>query len=209
VSKTIVAQQGDCLINLSRQEGFLWETIWNHPGNAALRQRRNQLNIIKKGDQVFIPDLTLKELTKPTDQLHRFVRKGLTAKFTLTLFDRGKPRANQSYILTVSGKSRTGQTDNNGMLSESIPPDATEGLLLLGEKQEEITLNFGYIDPIEETSGVKSRLRNLGFYDGEVDDELTPETVAAIAEFQRSVNLSGEGEIDGQTRDMLVAVHGS
>jgi N-acetylmuramoyl-L-alanine amidase len=137
------------------------------------------------------------------------VRKGLTVQFTLTLLDLGQPRANLHYILIVKGISREGSTDAGGTLTESIPADACEGQLLLGDKQEEIRLDFGYVDPIQEISGVKSRLRNLGFYDGEVDDELTPETSAAIAEFQRSANLTGEGELSDETRNALVEAHGN
>ena len=129
-----------------------------------------------RGISVFIPDLTIKEVDRPTDKLHRFVRKGLLASFTITLLDLGLPRANERYTLTVNGRSKEGHTDGNGTLTEKIPPDARDGLLLLGEEQEEITIHFGYVDPIEEISGVKGRLRNLGFYYGKIDDELTPET---------------------------------
>ena len=209
MSKTITVKQGDCFINLSRQEGFFWDTIWNHPENRALRQLRKNLNIIKEGDEVFIPDRETKEVPRPTEHRHFFVRKGLAVRFTLTLLDLGEPRANEPYILQVNGTVRRGVTDSRGTLSEAIPPDASEGLLLLGEKEEEIVLNFGYVDPIGEISGIKSRLRNVGFYDGEVNDELDPDTVAAIAEFQRSVNLSGEGELNDETRDALVAAHKS
>jgi hypothetical protein len=209
MSKTLVVQTGDCLINVSRQEGFFWETLWNHPQNADLRRCRKQYNIIKKGDQLFIPDKQIQEFSRPTDQRHCFVRKGLTVRFTLTLLDLGQPRANLHYILTVKGVSREGCTDAAGTLSEPIPADARDGRLLLGDKREEIHLDFGCIDPIEEISGVKSRLRNLGFYDGEIDDDLTPETTAAIAEFQRSTNLSGEGELTDETRDALVEAHGN
>jgi N-acetylmuramoyl-L-alanine amidase len=80
---------------------------------------------------------------------------------------------------------------------------------LLGEKQEQFAIDFGWIDPIEEVSGVKSRLYNLGFYEGEIDDELTPETTTAIAEFQRAVYLPGEGELTDETKQALVAAHGS
>ena len=207
--KTVMVEKGDCLINLSQVEGFFWETIWKHPRNSALRKRRKHLNIIKKGDKVFVPDRELKELPRPTEQLHKFVRKGVSARFTLTLLDMGVPRANEHYVLIVDGKSREGYTDGNGVLSEPIRPDAREGLLLLGENQEEFTLNFGHVDPIEEISGVKSRLRNIGFYDGEVDDQLDIDTMGAIAEFQRSVNLSGEGSLTDETRMALVEVHGS
>jgi N-acetylmuramoyl-L-alanine amidase len=207
--ETIVVEAGDCFINLSKQKGFDWETIWNHPRNAGLQESRKHLNIIKPGDHVFIPDLTIKEIDRPTDKLHRFVRKGLLASFTISLLDMGLPRANQRYVLKVNGTSKQGRTDDNGTLTEKIPPDAREGLLLLGDNQEELTIHFGYVDPIEEISGVKSRLRNLGFYYGEIDDELTPETTLALAEFQHSVNLSGEGKLDDQTREALVDAHGS
>ena len=207
--KTICVETGDCLLNLSKEEGFSWETLWNHPQNTDLRKRRKLYNIIKSGDEVFVPDREIKEVERPTDQLHRFVRKGVAARFTLTLLDLGVPRANEPYTLIVDGNSRDGVTDANGTLTEPIPPDARDGLLLIGEKQEEIEINFGYVDPIEEISGVKSRLRNLGLYDGEIDDEITPEMTTAIAEFQRSVPLPGEGELDDQTREALVTAHGS
>jgi N-acetylmuramoyl-L-alanine amidase len=206
---TITVEYGDCLINLSYQKGFFWETIWNHPQNASLRQVRKHHNIIKEGDEVFFPDLEAKQLQRPTDQLHRFVRKGATAQFSLTLMEMGQPRANERYVLVVNGRSREGTTDANGKLTEPIPPDARDGFLLLGEKQEKFAIDFGWIDPIEAVSGVKSRLYNLGLYEGEIDDELTPETSTAIAEFQRSAHLPGEGELTDETKKALVAAHGS
>jgi len=209
VPKTIVVTEGDCFINLSREEGFFWETLWNHPNNADLQQRRKHLNIIKPGDKVFVPDRELKELPKPTDAHHQFLLKGVRAKFTVTLMDLGKPRANEKYIFLVNGVSKEGTTDENGALTEPIPPAAREGRLLVGENQEEIVVRFGCVDPIEEISGVKTRLLNLGFYEGEIDDELTPETAIAIAEFQRSVDLTGEGELTDDTRQALVRAHGS
>ncbi|MCY7375531.1 MAG: peptidoglycan-binding protein [Pyrinomonadaceae bacterium] len=112
--------------------------------------------------------------------------------------------------MKISGFTHcSGQTDETGTLTAMIPPKARYGLLLLGEKREEITINFGYVDPIEEVSGVQTRLQNLGFYEGEIKDELSPETVAAIAEFQRSVELSGEGDLNEETRQKLVEAHGS
>jgi hypothetical protein len=207
--KTIVIDEGDCFINLSRQEGFDWNTIWNHPENSALRASRKHLNILKPGDEIFIPDRTTKVVARPTDQRHQFVRKGLLASFTITLLDLGVPRGNEPYILKVNGKFKRGTTDANGTLTQSIPADAREGLLLLGEKQEEIVVQFGGVDPIEEISGVKTRLRNLGFYLGAIDDELTAETTVALAEFQKSVDLPANGELDDQTRQALLEEHDS
>ena len=207
--KIITARQGDCFINICKQEGFFWETIWNHPENQQLQQKRKKLNIIKNGDQIYIPDLEIKEYSGETEQCHNFQLIGSTVRFSLTLMNLGQPRANEDYILKIDGHSRNGTTDENGALSEQIPAKARYGLLLLGENREEININFGYLDPIDEISGVQRRLQNLGFYEGEISDELNLETTVAVAEFQRSVELSGEGELNDETRQKLVEVHGS
>lgn len=209
MAKIIIAKEGDCFINICTQEGFYWETVWNHSENRQLRELRKKHNILKKGDRIYIPDWEIKEYQAETEKRHTFCVKVRRVNFTLTLMNLGQPRANEDYTLIVNGNSRTGTTDENGTFTESIPPKARYGRLLLGEMQEEITLNFGYIDPIEEISGVQKRLQNLGFFEGRIDDRLNPETTAAIAEFQRTVELSGEGELTDETRQKLVEVHGS
>ena len=208
--KIITAKQGDCFINICKQEGFFWETVWNLPENQQLRQKRKKLNILKKGDQIYIPDFDIKEVSGQTEQLHKFVVHNMLIDFTLTLLNLGKPRANEDYTLKIGGFIyRKGRTDETGTLTEKIPSKTSRGLLLLGENQEEIEINFGYLDPIEEISGVQTRLRNLGFYQGIVNDEIDLETTEAIAEFQRSVKISGEGELNDETRQKLIEVHGS
>jgi peptidoglycan hydrolase-like protein with peptidoglycan-binding domain len=147
VPKTIVADRGDCPISLCGQEGFFWETVWNHPENSAVKDLRKQPNILRKGDQVYIPDIDPGQAGRPTYARHTFIKKEYT--------------------------------------------------------------NFGYIDPIDTVSGIKSRLFNMGFYCGEIDDEESPEYASAIAEFQRPQKTTGEGVLDGQTRDALAKTQGN
>ena len=209
MAKIIIAKEGDCFINICSQEGFYWETVWNHPENQQLRELRKKHNILKKGDRIHIPDWEIKEYRAETEKRHTYQVKVPRANFTLTLMTLGQPRANEDYTLIINGHSRTGTTDETGTFTESIPPKARYGRLLLGEHREEFTINFGYIDPIEEMSGVQKRLKNLGFFMGEIGDEVTDETTRAIAEFQRSVEISGNGELTDETRQKLVEVHGS
>jgi N-acetylmuramoyl-L-alanine amidase len=210
MGKYIIAEPGDCLVNLSAAEGFLWETIWNHPENAELRRKRRHYNILKAGDRLFIPDLEVRSYSGATETRHHFVRKGVPVRFTVALATCGRPRANERYVLMLdNGSSREGTTDDEGVLDEPIPPDVREGRLLLDDEQEEFLIRFGHLDPIQEVSGVQTRLRNLGFYEGEIDGELSPETTAAIAEFKRSRNLPGEGALTDEVRQALVAAHRS
>lgn len=203
-SSHYIVQQGDCLVSISFREGFFWETLWNHPENADLKKQRKAHNMLMPGDHVFIPDLRQKAEAGEVKNRHRFQRKGVPARFTLTLCELGKPRANENYVLEVDGIRREGKTDSNGKLSEPIPPGAKTGQLFLGESREEILVNFGQVDPIEEVSGVQERLRNLGYFVGQVTGELCPETLSAIAEFQHALGISGQGELTDETLQALI-----
>jgi N-acetylmuramoyl-L-alanine amidase len=210
MAKTYTVKQGDCLISISHQAHLSWKTVWEHPENERLRIKRRYPNILKPGDKVFLPDLELKEYTKPTEQRHSFVVDLTKVDFTLTLLNLGKPRANEKYKLIVDGQpDREGTTDDKGTFTEKIPVAARTGLLLLGEKEQRFELHFGCIDPIDEISGVQTRLFNLGFYHGSIGDQLDDMTTTAIAEFQRSADLAGNGELTEETRKKLVEVHGS
>lgn len=98
-------QAGDCIASLARDRGFLWETIWNHPRNAQLKRTRKDPNVLMVGDVVYVPDLTLKQVPKPTDQAHQFKLKNVPAKLRLRLLRPPKTdQAGQSPSL-VSGRA--------------------------------------------------------------------------------------------------------
>jgi N-acetylmuramoyl-L-alanine amidase len=210
MAKTIKIKRGDCLINICDRENLPWKSVWNHPQNGSLKEKRKNPNILKEGDELYIPDREHKEESRPTEDQHVFVVETATVKFGLKLLDLGKPLANQEWTLTVDGREiAQGSTDDSGAFETKIPAGARRGLLLVGEKKEEFEIRFGYVDPIDEVSGVQSRLKNLGFYFGQVDDINGPLTTAAIAEFQRMLEITGEGKLTDETKQKLVEFHGS
>mgnify|MGYP000889333786 CR=1 FL=1 len=80
-------QPGDCISSIAFERGFFWETIWNHPKNSDLKQKRQDPNILKEGDIVHIPDKEVKEESCATDQKHKFKVKGVPAKLKLRLME--------------------------------------------------------------------------------------------------------------------------
>lgn len=84
------AKSGDCVSSVAFNHGFFWETLWNHGSNSELKTKRKDPNILKEGDVVHIPDLTLKQESGATEQRHRFKLKGVPAKLKLKL-TRPKP----------------------------------------------------------------------------------------------------------------------
>lgn len=203
---------GDCISSIAYEHGFFPDTLWNHPNNAELKRKRKNLNVLLPGDIVFIPDLRIKELPEPTNQVHKYRLKNVPAKLRIQFMFDGKPRANVPYELTIDEKlvSKPGdRTDSEGFVFYSIAPDAKTGKLILfeGDEETEYELVLGTLYPISNTSGVHQRLFNLGYYFGPINDTFTDETKEAILEFQKDVGLAQTGELDEATKNRLQNTH--
>lgn len=199
---------GDSITSIAHENGFLSKTIWDHPENAGLKAKRKDPNILFPGDEVFIPDKDLKWETRPTNAKHVFQVKGEPNKFKLRLMKLGQPRANEAYVLEIDGKLYNGSTDSNGMLEQVIPRDAKGGKLVLKGGKETYPVRIGYLDPIDEVSGIQHRLNNLGFNCGSPGGELNDETRDAIRQFQTKYKLEVTGEPDDATKAKLRQLHG-
>jgi hypothetical protein len=195
---------GDSIPSIAKQTGFFWETLWNHGNNSSLKSKRKNPNVLLAGDTVFVPKLETKTESKPTDAQHKFHRKGCPIKLILKLLKSdGKPRANESYVLTVDGKDLKGNTDGDGVLKQYIPNDAKEGILKLKDGKECFPVQIGALDPVDEITGIQQRLANLGF-DCEVTGQLDDPTVRALTNFQNVNSLDTTGKPDQPTQDKLL-----
>lgn len=204
---THIVKLGDSMTSIADQYGFFWETLWNHERNAALRAQRRNPNVLAPGDRVFIPEIRPKDESGSTGQTHTFRLKGVPARLNLRLVDRaGRPRAGVGYALEVDGAKTSGKSGADGLISMVIRPRAKRAQLHL-ETGEKYDLNLGYINPVEYVSGIQARLKNLGFYDGEVTGSLDDLTSEAIRSFQAARGLEATGQADPATRDALLAAH--
>ena len=71
MSTTHVVSQGDCIVTIAKQYGFLkWQTLWDHPKNAGLKAKRknkrgqfvelsNELRVKMIGNAVSSPVATM------------------------------------------------------------------------------------------------------------------------------------------------------
>jgi len=123
-----------------------------------------------------------------------------------------RPRQNIPYVLDIDGNLTEGTTDDDGMIEVSIPPNAKKGRLILepGTTNERVLqLDLGELNPLSEISGIKHRLKNLGFDCGDTSDGATPALGAALRAFQEKHGLQVTGEADQATKDKLKDLHGS
>ncbi len=216
MSREHFVKQGECLSSLAKKYGFLdYRTIYNHPNNSRLKTTRPNPNILYPDDIVFIPDREIKEVDAVTEQRHIFKLEREKTLFRLTVKDHDdKPFANVRYELKIDKKTFEGTTNGDGKLEEMIPADArTGGLVLFSEADGErkligmFSLKLGHLDPVEKTTGIQSRLNNLGFGCGKVDGVIGEKTKAALRAFQEKNGLSATGEADSATREKLRQTH--
>ena len=151
---------------------------------------------------------------RPTDQRHRFVLEAPRLKLRLVLDDLcEKPIANAPCELHVEAEVHRLTTDGTGRIEQDIPRTAERARLIIRSREtalEElvIPIEIRHLDPVEEETGQKARLANLGYYTGAVDDRADPTFRLAVEEFQCDQRLTVDGICGPQTQAKLKQVHG-
>ncbi len=204
-----VVRAGDCLASIAFAHGHAWSTLWRHPDNADLRKTRQDPNVLFPGDRVTIPPVRQSVTHRATGARHRYVLKTTPARLNLELRWGGEPRAGEAYELKIGSQVRTGVLGSKGELSEPIVPDVSAAVLVVGEggRRTEMALQIGSLLPASALAGAQTRLVNLGYLSGEIDGSWDAPTRKALQHFQRDAGLDATGELDQETRELLVSVH--
>lgn len=204
--------EGDCLNRIAYLEGFAPDTLLKLSENEGLQRRRDSHNVLDPDeDKVFVPDKRIGEVSKAVDQRHRFKRRAVPSilKVRLTRQD-GRPREDVPWLLDIAGVVKSGVTGADGLIVQTIPPDASEGKLTVGRQPQlrTFTVRISHLTPAEDSRGALARLRQLGFLDAHEDpDEY--QLRRAVEFFQRrwGKGLTATGDLDQATRDALELAH--
>jgi hypothetical protein len=194
------------IVEVADRAGFSAHTLWNLPQNQELKERRKYMNLLAPGDVLYIPDLQPFTKNCAMDSRHIFRRKGIPAIFRLRIMTDGVPKANMRYTLTVGHTDLSGVTDADGVLEQHVPPDASDAQLLM-EDRSIYCIQFGGLNPASETTGVQTRLNNLGFTCGDVTGIWNDATTLALRRFQARVALPETGKLDPATAQKLQEIH--
>ncbi len=206
--KKHTVKQGDCIASIAFKYGFFPDSIWNDPDNRELKDEREDPNVLLPGDAVYIREKEEKEESCAAEKRHRFKRKGVPEKLMVQFKRAGEPRADADYTLDIDGTLSEGKTDGDGKVEVAIPPNARKGKITFREEGDEYELELGELDPVSEISGVQGRLRNLGFFAGDPDGQVSPALEGAIRAFQETQDLEVTGDPDDKTRKKLEEVYG-
>jgi hypothetical protein len=111
-------KKGDCLHCLATERGLFGASVWSHSQNQAIRSKRGSVDKLIPGDIVFIPDIRPKEVSEPTDQVHKFYLKNEIHQHwvEIELIDEeDKPVPGVKYKITLPGGAiQEGTLDQNG-----------------------------------------------------------------------------------------------
>lgn len=205
-----VVRPGDYLAKLAHVYGFDADEVWNDPKNDEIRAIRKDHGILAPGDVIFLP-------VKPRDGLP--IEKGTTNRYTVTIpkvdvrlvikDDAGDPVAGERYIVEGLGSAPEGTTGPDGAVSFAVPVHVREVSLLFPQRNARMVVRVGDLDPLEESSGVAGRLRNLGFLHTSAGASSDAHMAAALRAFQRAHGLPETGSLDEDTRRALKDIHGS
>jgi len=195
-------QRGDCLANIAARFKTTWKALWD--ANPALRELRKQPGVLYPGDIVEIPSTPVPVFVVETNKVHTFIVTrpvhDLRVRFAA---GHEHPYANTSIRLEIDGALQETTTDGDGFATFKIPAGAREGKAYLGDDEFGFPVRFGDLDPVDTDTGLQARLRHLGYYMNEVDNDVGPWTRRALLAFQLDASLDPTGEYDDATRREL------
>ncbi len=205
-----VVENGEHLAAIVAQHGFsAFEMIWELPENESLRASRPNPHVLFRGDRVHLPDREARQERAHLEVQNRFRVTRSKLKLKLSIQDSsGAPLRESACVLDVDGQSQVLETDGSGILEMEIPATARSAQLELEARNLRLDLEIGGLDPVDEFSGLRQRLHNLGYDTGASDDIGSQDFLAALQEFQCDAGLNVSGELDAATIDQLLADHG-
>lgn len=156
-------RQGESVESLAYTAGHLVETVWDASENAKLRDLRKTPHVIHPGDVVFVPDPEPRTESLATGRKHVMRRKGVPSKLTVRFLLDGEPRANAAYVFVIDGQERSGSTDGDGWLRESVQPLA---------RRAEVRFT---LEPEDDPDHLEEPADDDAFHEGPVPPEPEPD----------------------------------
>jgi len=198
---------GDCIFSIAFERGFFADTLWDLSENKGIRESRKEPSVLFPGDVVQIPDKRLKEVSRTTNEVHKFQVKNTPKILRIQFKYLDTPVKNTEYSLKVDSTELKGKTDGEGWLKHAIPPNSKSAKLVFADGSE-YEIDLGLLDPVDETRGLKQRLAALGMFRGSINSEMTNEVESALKIFQFANDLEPTGEPDDQTKQKLKVLVG-
>lgn len=220
-----VIRKGDYLTKLGHEMGFDPAFVWAHAKNKQLVQKRKNQEVLKAGDILWIPDEARRKMPVESEASNSYVARVPKMPLVMTLKLGGKILKKEPFIVRGLGRlpdgtgakkeELTGETDDKGVLRLAPAVHVREIEIVLPKRKKELRIFVAGLAPDNELSGVRMRLKNLGYLGAkhqgaERYEALDPvQLEAAVRAFQQDAGIEVTGVVDEKLTQKLVEVHGS
>jgi type VI secretion system secreted protein VgrG len=125
------------------------------------------------------------------------------------------PLAHKHFHVDAGGETLKGETDGDGWVRVRVLEAARAARVIVWTDayprgaRREWTVTLGRLAPVASPKGLKERLRNLGWYEGAVDNDDDDALALALRSFQEDNGLPPHGAPDDATRAKITALHGA
>lgn len=206
--KSYVVRAGDHLAKIAHNAGLDPDTIWNHPKNKELREKRSDPNLLAEGDVLFLPLEDDAPLPLKIGGHNRFSGVVPELETRLRFRDAAGPYVDEPYVVEGLDEPLEGRTDAEGALTLCTPVTVRVAKISFPQRGRSFTVRLGDMDPISEISGVQLRLAALGFFKGTPTGRLDDFTERALMNFQASRHMAETGKPDAATLEALRVAYG-
>ena len=193
--------QGECINSIAAQTGHLPDMIWHYPGNAKLRAKRGDPDVLQPGDALVIPERDPGFYDAATERRHCYRRKGIPAYLHFQIQVPGEGVDGEAYEFDDGQRLTSGTIGGDAKIDLRVDPRIRRARLRLLGRWFEIEL--GGLDPLDSVEGQQARLNQLGFEAGPVDGKYGPKTTSAMRAYQAARGIEQTGMPTQATLDRL------
>jgi len=202
-------QPGEHLDGLCARLGADPAEVWHADDNADLRAQRDDPAVLAPGDVIYLPEPAETPVALSLHTTNRYSAQLPMVPVRLRLHQGDEALANEPYEVEGAEPPITGTTDGDGVIGLQLPATTERAVVQLTQRDLQLQVLVGHLDPVSSESGVRARLQNLGYLPTDPRRDLLNEQARraqlerAIRSFQRDQDLQVTGEIDEQVRAAL------
>lgn len=205
-------KQGECLVTIAQRYGFSdWKTIYEAPENESFRELRPNPHCLFPGDELFIPEKGQYRKATDTNVKQKYVIRKQKSFLSVRLINRKLEALSdipyniafyqeeaKEPVLTAEDQ----RTDADGFIQMKIPLKARKAVVRYFPYKEQpsllrhMTLELSELDPVNEESGKRERLRQLGYPVEKTTESETDRYQQQIDSLSKRFSLSGDEAVE-------------
>ncbi len=200
-----IVRQGDYVAKIAAQLGCSEDEIWSQEKNKELQESGRTKGVLNPGDVLFVPTNTTRRASVEVEGANDY--QGQVPRVVVTIRFRAddKPCVGRRYRVLDAADEVQGETDSDGSMNFAMPVTSRYARVVFMDPPTVLVVDVGSVDPVEERSGVRCRLRQLGYLPWDAADaDATEEAIAAaLKAFQAGHDLAPTGVADEETEQRL------